>query len=68
MAPFLDSEAPAFWLALPLFLVLCIFAYLFNYATIVYSNIHNYLSFTPQFNMCFLYKFTFRSDFYTNSC
>lgn len=68
MAPFLDSEAPAKRLALPLFLVLCIFAYLFNYATIVCSNIHNHLSFAPQFIMCFLYKFTFHADFYTNSC
>ena len=50
------------------FLVLCIFAYLFNYATIVYSNIHNSLSYVPRFIMCFLYKFIFRADFYTNSC
>ena len=66
MAPFLDSEAPAKRLALPLFFVSIL--YLFNYATIVYSNIHSYLSFAPQFIVCFLYKFTFRADFYTNSC
>ena len=68
MASFLDSEAPAKRLALPLFSCTLHIAYLFNYATIVYSNIHNSLSYVPRFIMCFLYKFIFRADFYTNSC
>lgn len=68
MAPFLiRKRQPKGW-RFRFFLVLCIFAYLFNYAAIVYSNIHNNLSYVPRFIMFFLYKFTFRADFYTNLC